>query len=186
MLEQLLEWDREFLIFLNNLGSENFDGFWLILTKFNTWIPLFITIIILIFWKFGRKEGFWMLLSYVSMLIFLRITVTGVKFAVGRLRPNNDETINALLRVVYDPSSFSFFSGHAASSMAIATLAVLFLRKKLKWIHLIWSYTFLFAYSRIYLGVHYPIDILVGWLVGFLFASLFYKMHQKFKAPYIM
>lgn len=186
MLEQLLEWDSEVLIFLNNLGSENFDAFWLLITKFNTWTPLYVVIIALIFRKFGRKEGFWMLLSYTSMLIFLRITVSGVKHAVGRLRPNNDESINMLIRIVYDPSSLSFFSGHAASSMAIATLAVLFLRKKIKWVHLIWVYTFLFTYSRIYLGVHYPVDIIVGWFVGFLFASLFYKMHKKFKAPYIM
>ena len=127
-----------------------------------------------------------MILSYISMLIILSITITAVKEGVGRLRPNNDEAINLLIRIVHQPSSFSFFSGHAASSFSIATLAVLFLRKKFKWINLIWIFPLLFSFSRIYLGVHYPLDIMAGALVGVIFAWIFYRMHQKLRAPYIM
>lgn len=186
MLDQLLVWDRDILIYLNNLGVEKFDLFWITVTKFPTWIPLYLTIIFLIFWKNSSKQGIWMLLSYLSMLIMVTIAIDSTKALVGRLRPNTDETINSLIRVVHQSSNFSFFSGHAASSFSIAALAVLFLRKKFPLIHLVWIYPILFSFSRIYLGVHYPSDIVVGGMVGVLFALIFYNMHQKFRAPYIM
>lgn len=186
MLEKLLEWDRETFIYLNNLGIEEYDSFWLTITKFPTWIPLFVLIIVLLFWKNSKKEAFWMLLSYVSMLTVLSMAIFLTKQFVGRLRPNNDETINLLIRIVHQAGDYSFFSGHAASSFSIATLTVLFLQKKFRWIHLVWIYPILFSFSRIYVGVHYPTDIIVGTLVGMLFAWLFCRMHQKFRAPYIM
>lgn len=186
MLDRLLEWDRDTLIYLNNLGTENYDLFWITITSFYTWIPLFLTLIALIFWKNSSKVGLWMLLSYISMLVTLMVAVFAVKNITTRLRPNNDETINTLIRVVHEANNFSFFSGHAASSFSIAALAVLFLRKKFTLVHLAWLYPLLFSYSRIYLGVHYPIDIIVGGIVGVLLASIFYRLHQKFRAPYIM
>ncbi|MBM1108050.1 phosphatase PAP2 family protein [Aurantibacter crassamenti] len=185
MLEKLLDWDREIFIFLNNLGTDSHDVFWQTITKFPPWIPLYLILIALLFWKSSFKEGVWMLLSYVSMLVILQPTIYTTKHFVGRLRPNNNESINQLIRIVHEPSNFSFFSGHAAFSFSIATLAVLFLRKKTRFIHFVWLYPILFSSSRIYLGVHYPSDILVGALVGVLFAFVFYRMHQKFKAPYI-
>lgn len=186
MLDGLLAWDRETLIYLNSLGSEKYDSLWLIITEFTTWIPLFLTIIFLLFFKNSRKHGAWMLLSFMAMLIVLTISIQLAKHGFGRLRPNNDETIDLLIRVVRRPSDFSFFSGHASSSFSIATLAVLFLRKRFPWIHFVWIYPVLFSFSRIYLGVHFPLDILVGAMVGVLFALIFYRMHQKFRAPYIM
>ncbi len=186
MLEKLIEWDSATLIYLNNLGGENFDLFWITVTKFPTWIPLYLIIIFLIFWKNSSKQGLWMLLSYVSMLVILSISINTAKDLVGRLRPNVDESINSFIRIVLQSSNYSFFSGHAASSFSIAALAVLFLRKKFPLIHVVWLYPMLFSFSRIYLGVHYPSDIIAGAMVGILFASIFYLMYQKFRAPYIM
>jgi len=181
-----MEWDRDILIYLNNLGTEEFDLFWITVTKFPTWIPLYLTIIFLIFWKNSSKQGLWMLLSYVSMLLMLIITINTTKSVVARLRPNVDETMNTLIRVAHHSSNYSFFSGHAASSFSIVMLAVLFLRKKFPLIHMVWLYPILFSFSRIYLGVHYPSDIVVGAIVGSFFALIFYRMYQKFRAPYIM
>lgn len=144
MFDKLLEWDRDTLIYLNNLGGEKFDLFWITVTKFPTWTPLYLAIIFLIFWKNSSKQGLWMLLSYLSMLLMLTITIDSTKALVGRLRPNTDETINSLIRVVHQSSNFSFFSGHAASSFSIAALAVLFLRKKFPLIHFVWIYPTLF------------------------------------------
>jgi len=185
MLEEILKLDREIFIYLNNMGIDEYDGFWLIITKFPTWIPLFLAIVILLFWKNTVQQALWMILSYISMLSMLYLTISLVKYNVGRLRPNNDEAINTLIRIVHQPNDFSFFSGHAATSFCIATMAVLLLRKKFKWVHLIWIYPLLFSFSRIYLGVHYPTDIVVGALVGVLFAYVFYGMYTKFKAPYL-
>ena len=186
MLDKLIEWDSATLIYLNNLGGENFDLFWITVTKFHTWIPLYLIIIFLIFWKNSSKQGLWMLSSYVSMLLMLSVTISATKAFVERHRPNTDESINSLIRIVYESSNYSFFSGHAASSFSIAALAVLFLRKKFPLIYVVWLYPILFSISRIYLGVHYPSDIIAGAMVGILFAFIFYRMHQKFRSLYIM
>lgn len=186
MLEKLLNWDQDLLIYLNSLGSEQTDVFWLITTSFITWIPLFLFIIILLFQVYNRKELRWVLLSYMSMLIFLTIVIFIVKESVGRFRPINDISINGVLRIISSPTDYSFFSGHAASSFSIIMLAVLFLKRKIKWIGFLFIWPLLFSFSRMYLGVHYPIDIIVGALVGVLFASIFYRMHQKIIGPYIM
>lgn len=186
MLEKLVQWDREAFIYLNNMGVDQYDGFWSAITSFSNWTPFFLLLIFLLFFRNHREQGFWMLLAFSSMLTVLTIVIFTTKELVGRLRPNNDETINSLIRIVQQPTDYSFFSGHAASSFSIATLAVLFLRKRFGFIHLIWLYPLLFSFSRIYLGVHYPSDIIVGTLVGMLLAFIFYKLHQKFRAPYIL
>jgi len=103
---------------------------------------------------------------------------------VQRLRPNNNIAINTFIRIVKDPSSYSFFSGHSSSSFSITTLIVLFLRKKVKWSWVFYTWPLLFAYSRIYVGVHYPLDILVGTLVGISSGILFYKIYNRFIKPY--
>jgi len=185
MLKELLQWDRDTFIYLNTLGVEKYDTFWLVITNFSTWIPLFLLILFLIFWKNNREQRLWVFLTFVSMLLVVVSVIFITKFGVGRLRPNNDPAINSLIRVVESPKGYSFFSGHAASSFSIATLAVLFFRMKHRWIYIILLWPILFSISRIYLGVHYPIDIIVGTLVGVFFASFFYKMHKRFKAPYI-
>ncbi|MFS4494784.1 phosphatase PAP2 family protein [Maribacter sp. 2308TA10-17] len=186
MFEKLLEWDQETLIYLNNLGAKQFDSFWLITTNFLTWIPLFLFMIILLFRMYNRKEGFWVFLSFLSMLIIVTIIIFFTKEYFGRLRPVNDSGLHNLLRVLIKPSDYSFISGHAASSFSIATLTMLYLKRKMKWSYLLLIWPILFSFSRMYLGVHYPLDILAGMLIGILSGWVFYRMHQKFIAPYIM
>jgi undecaprenyl-diphosphatase len=182
MLEKILQWDREALIYLNGFGIEKYDGFWLIVTDFRTWIPLFIALILLIFLKYSRRDAVLVLLSYLIMLLLLAATIFLTKDWIGRLRPNNDQGLNLLIRIVHMPSDFSFFSGHSTISFGITTLTVLLLGKKFAWINLIWIYPLLFSFSRIYLGVHFPSDILVGALVGVFFAWAVYRMLKKFKS----
>ena len=185
MLEQLLQWDRDVFIYLNNLGSDSFDSFWSAITNFSNWTPLFVLLIFLLFRKNAKKEVFLQLITFSIMLAFLTLTIFLVKEGVGRLRPCNDPEINTLIRVVRTSRRYSFFSGHTSTSFSIATLAILFLRKRFRWIYIIYLWPLLFSYSRIYLGVHYPIDIIVGVVVGVLFALLFYKLFFKFKVSYL-
>ncbi len=184
MLERLRQWDREFLIYLNGLGVEQYDVFWSVVTKFGTWTPLFLLIVFLLFWKDNLKNAVWSLLFYVLMILAVGFAIDTVKNWVGRLRPNNDTEINQLIRILHTPHDFSFFSGHAASSFSIATMAVLLLRSRYPWIYILFLWPLLFSFSRIYLGVHYPFDILVGALVGVGFAFLFDNLRRRIKAPY--
>lgn len=175
MLDQLLSWDQQLLLYLNNLGSPAFDPFWFLVTRIRSWIPLFILFAVLFFFKFSKKEA----IQQIGLLAIFAFAITGlcnfVKTYVGRLRPCNDEAINEFMRILHTPSDFSFFSGHASSSFGVTFLVFLLIRKKVKWAAILFIWPILFSYSRLYLGVHYPLDVLVGALVGALLAWIFYK-----------
>ena len=98
-----------------------------------------------------------------------------------RLRPVNDPELNELLRVLIKPTDYSFFSGHAASSVAIALFTWYYFNKlNFKYGRLVFIWPALFAYSRLYLGVHYPTDIFIGALVGVLSARLYIALINRF------
>lgn len=185
MFEKLLEWDRDTFVYLNNLGIEEHDLFWSTVTDFNTWIPLFLTFIALIVWKYPKKEALFVILTITAMILFVMAATDITKFYSARLRPNNSEDINSLIRILKTPTTYSFFSGHAASSFAATTIVVLFLRRRFKWCWLFYIWPLLFAASRIFIGVHYPVDIIVGMTVGILSAIFFYRIYLKVLTPYL-
>ena len=185
MLEQLLRWDRETFIYLNNLGIEEFDVFWSTVTKIPTWTPLMLLFGFLFFKKYPKKQALACIVTILVMLLFVLTLTDLTKEVVARLRPNNDAEINTLIRILRSPTGYSFFSGHASSSCAITTLVFLFLRKRIAWAVLFFIWPVLFALSRIYVGVHYPIDIIVGALVGVFSAGLFYRLYQRLILPYL-
>ena len=111
-------------------------------------------------------------------------TVTDLtKHAVARLRPNNTEDINTLIRILKTPSTYSFFSGHSSSSFSVTTAVVLFLRRRFKWCWVFYLWPLLFVFSRIFVGVHFPVDIIVGATVGVLSALFFYMLYVRLISP---
>ena len=102
-----------------------------------------------------------------------------VKNNVQRLRPCNDEELTGLIRIVRDSETFSYFSGHASNSMAAMMFVFLLLRRYYKYSYLIFLYPLIFAYSRIYLGLHFPLDIISGYAFGALTGILFYYIYKK-------
>ncbi|MBT0609109.1 phosphatase PAP2 family protein [Aequorivita echinoideorum] len=179
MLETLKQWDRDIFVFLNGLGIERFDGFWIYVTQIESWTPLFIFFGILIFYYYRGKKGttviFFLLLTFGITIFFTGM----VKDYVARLRPNNVEELGKLIRILQKPTNYSFFSGHASSSFSVTTFVVLALQKYTKWIYLVYLWPLIFVMSRIYVGVHYPSDIFVGALVGTTFAFLFFYLCRK-------
>ncbi len=180
MFDKLLKWDRETFLYLNGLGIEKYDAFWSIVTDITTWIPLYLLFIFLFFYKTPIAEGIRKIGVFIALTIFILLITDLTKNYVARLRPNNDEEINALIRILKSPTDYSFFSGHAASSFAITVLVFLLLRKKYKWTIFFFIWPLLFTTSRIYVGVHFPLDILVGIFVGVASGLLFYALHKRF------
>lgn len=178
MLDKLLQWDADTLIYLNGLGSEKYDTFWSVITNFPTWIPLFVLMISFFFLKFSKRQAVLQILTIIILVALVGLLSNLTKDWIGRLRPNNNEEINGVIRVLRRPSDFSFFSGHASTSFSVTVLTFMFLRKKWKWAFLFFIWPLLFSYSRIYLGVHYPMDIIVGAVIGSLFAFLFYWLYH--------
>jgi undecaprenyl-diphosphatase len=180
MFEKIIDLDKEVLVYLNNLGSETYDGLWLIITKQIYWTPFFLFIFYLLQKKIGwKKFGYYILFTAVLLLICDQ-TVNLFKYGFERLRPVNDTEINGLLRIVKTSKSFSFFSGHATNSIASTVFMVMVLRKYYKHAYLLFLFPLIFAYSRIYLGLHFPTDILTGYVFGATMGFVCYKLYQKF------
>lgn len=171
MLDTLIQYDYDIIVFLNSLGSEKWDWFWVLVTEPIHWIWLVLVVFFLLFKTYGWKKGGLLVLHLILTCVITLITVELIKRSVARFRPINNEEIKHLLRFVKDATNYSFVSGHAAFSFTFAFLTFKLLRNS-KYIFLIFLFPLLFAYSRLYLGVHFLSDIVSGILLGFLIANL--------------
>ena len=178
MFDILIQKDKQLLIYLNSLGSEQWDPFWLFITNQFNWAPLFLLIIFLIFKKFGWKKGGFIFLFVIVLIAFSDQFTNMIRGIFERLRPNNDTNINHLLRTLITPQSYSFTSGHATTSMTFSVFVYLLFKDSYKYIKYIFIFPVFFAYSRLYLGVHFPIDILTGATIGSILGFTAFKLQQ--------
>ena len=179
MLQDIIQIDQNLLIYLNNLGSTKWDSLWLFITNQFFWTPLFILIFYLTIKSYGWKTGGFLILSMIVLVAFSDQFTNFIKNTVQRFRPNNNEEIKHLLRVLINPQSYSFISGHATTSTFFSVYVLLLLKDNYKYIYLILFFPLVFSYSRLYLGVHFPIDIFVGILIGVTFANLYFILSKK-------
>lgn len=180
MVDQLIEYDKQLFLFLNNLGSEPWDNLWLIITNKLTFIPLYAVLLYLLFRKFGAKSLMVFIIIVALMITFTDQITNVFKRTFERPRPCGTEDVKDLARMVAAYcGKYGFFSGHSSNTMATAVFAGLTLRKyynNLIFVLLFWSAVV--AYSRIYVGVHYPLDIVCGLTFGAISGFLFYKLAQ--------
>ena len=176
--DELIRQDRELLVQLNALGSDKWDAFWLLVTNQFNWIPLFLFLFFLLFKAYGWKKGIVLVLIAALLVTFSDQLVNLIKNSVMRLRPNNDLELKTIIRALKHPHGFSFVSGHSTTSFAVTVFMVSLLRKHYKYIVFLFLWPMLFAYSRIYCGVHFPIDIFMGMLLGITIGLLFYRFSQ--------
>jgi undecaprenyl-diphosphatase len=175
-LDKIINYDKELFIFLNGLGNETWDNFWMAITNQFNWIPFFIFLLYLVIKVYGWKKSLVIIVVAALLVTFSDQFVNLIKHSFQRLRPNNDPSLNEMIRILKHPHSFSFVSGHATTSFAVTTFLILTLKKYYKYTYLLLFWPIPFAYSRIYNGVHYPIDIIVGILLGIIIGILFYRI----------
>ena len=174
--EKLIEYDKELFVYLNSLGNEHWDAFWMGVTNMLAWIPLYVFLLYLIYRAFGWKKTLFYLFFIALMVAFSDQFANLIKYTFERLRPNNDPEINTYIRILKTPRGFSFYSAHAGTSMVVSTFMYNTLKSYYKYMYLLFIWPVLFAYSRIYVGVHFPTDILTGALAGALIGYLFYRL----------
>jgi undecaprenyl-diphosphatase len=168
MIEALNELDQRWLLWLNGHHSPFLDQVMFFVSGRYEWIPLYAVLLGFIIRKY-RWKSIWIMVAVVLMITLSDQIANLLKAGVKRFRPCKDPEIGHLVHLVNDycRSSYGFVSGHAANSFALATfISLLFGNKWVTTGMLIWAAWV--SYSRIYLGVHYPGDVLGGAIIGVL------------------
>jgi undecaprenyl-diphosphatase len=186
MIEDILNLDTELFIYLNSLGFPLFDNFWIFLSNKEANVLFYFTLLVLYFYKRSLKFKF-SELFYLLILIAFMITITDqtanlFKDSFQRLRPCYNEMIKDSLRLVKEScgGKYGFFSAHASNSFTLAVFFGLLYKKKFKYlIYFSLLYASLISYSRIYLGVHFPLDILFGAAFGLIIGILTFNFYDK-------
>tara|TARA_B100001063_G_scaffold208712_1_gene205306 strand:- start:129 stop:734 length:606 start_codon:yes stop_codon:yes gene_type:complete len=193
-MDFIIDLDKSLFIFLNSLGSEFFDNFWLYISAKDTWIWLYLFSLILLLT--GKKENFiqigfsyydikptyinwfYFLLGIILLIVFTDQSSNMFKDYFQRLRPCHDPDLLNLFRTVKESCGglYSFFSAHAANSFAFATFIFFMTKKSYRNLSsLLFAWALIVSYSRIYIGVHFPLDIIFGAVYGIIAGFLFFK-----------
>ena len=176
--------DIELFVYLNNLGNATFDPFWIFVSGKWSWIPFYFILLYLIIKNFKVKFVLYILL-FLTLGIVVSDQLAGIfKFGILRLRPCHDPSLEGLIREVECGGQYGFYSSHASNTFLLATYISLLLKNKYRFLPIIlFIWCSVVAYSRVYLGVHFPLDIAMGSLMGFLiggfFASLAWKVMNR-------
>lgn len=172
--------DGELLLLINNCNAPFFDQFFYSYSGRFIWSLLYVAIIAYCILRW-RKQGIWLVLAVIACVVLAdQISAHLIKPLVCRLRPTHDNDISQYVHLVneYRGGLYGFVSSHAANCFAIATLMCLATKDKIvSWTLFVWAA--INAYSRMYLGVHYPGDIVCGTALGVAIAVLIYYALRK-------
>jgi membrane-associated phospholipid phosphatase len=170
------------LFYWVNTGLSNafFDFLMPVLRNKYTWIPFYVFMVSFFFFNFGKKAYWIVLFTILTVSTADLIGNHGFKKNFKRLRPCNAELTVPVIERIPCGSGYSFTSNHAANHFAMATFFALFFgyqRKKV--FYALYTWAFLIGFAQVYVGLHYPFDILGGGLLGILSGSFYYSLYDR-------
>jgi undecaprenyl-diphosphatase len=181
MFDKLELFDRELFLAINGFHAPMFDNVMYYVSQIWVFAPVFFYWLYLVYNKTGAKKLLILLGFFVLLIVLTDQTSNQIKHAVKRYRPTHNLEIQSKVHIVneYRGGTYGFFSGHATNSFGVAMILFLLFDKK----SIVFRYSFflwaaLTAYSRMYLGVHYPSDIFVGMVVGLFWGYVVYQLIQ--------
>ncbi len=185
MLESLLQLDTNWLVAINSWHAEWADVWMWNISERLTWLPLYLVLVAGIVMRY-KKKSIWILLAFGACVGLADFISSGIiKELVMRPRPSREPALEGVLHIVnnYRGGRFGFVSSHAANTVGISLLFCLIWRDWRATVALS-LFTALNCYSRMYLGVHYPLDIIGGLVVGSLVAlGLYYILRVTHALP---
>lgn len=177
MLEQL---DQKLFLFINSLNNPFWDEFMYAVSGKIIWAPLYLAILIWLGIRYRNR--FPLILVFIALAVLLsdQVSVQLFKNVFHRLRPCHEPDLEGMVHLVkgHCGGLYGFVSSHATNSFNVAFISLLFVKKRWYTISII-SWAAVIGYSRIYLGVHYPGDVLCGSLLGAFIGWTVFKLWQK-------
>ena len=186
-MEEIIQFDKQLLLAVNGSDSQFLDHLVLILTNAKTWIPLYLGLFYVVLRTHCKQwKEILFILAAAGLCVLLAGTIddTIVKPLVARWRPTHDPEIGALVDVVngYRGGNYGFFSAHASNTFSLALFFSLLMRHRLFVVFMV-TWSLLNCWTRLYLGVHYPGDILVGLCWGSIVGYGVYRLYCRVTTP---
>lgn len=176
MLEHL---DQQLFLFLNSHSSPFWDQVMHAISGKVIWAPLYLAILIYLGFKYKRK--FLIIILFVILAVTLadQVSVQLFKNVFQRLRPCHEPALQGMIHLFNGEcgGKYGFVSSHATNSFNVALLSLMFIKKRWYTISII-LWALIIGYSRVYLGVHYPGDVICGSLVGAFIGWGVYKLYE--------
>ncbi len=183
MLESILQFDTDLFLFFNELHTPFWDTIMYWVSHKFFWVPFYAFLVFLLFKKYGLQKAIILTLLIVATFALCNtLSVEAFKNVFHRLRPCHNEDIAHKVHILHNHcgGQWGFVSSHATNVFGLATITSFFLSKKIKYFGiLIFIWAALVSYSRIYLGVHYPLDLFCGALLGISIGSIVFFLARK-------
>ncbi len=174
-LQNILDFDTELFLYLNSFHNHFCDTIMLMITRKETWIPMYLSILFFFIKNYRSKSLFILLFLLLTVVASDQLSVL-IKETVQRLRPVHNPAIEHLVHNVFRKGGLhGFVSSHATNMFAIFVYTSLVFKNR-SYSFLLFSWAAVISYSRIYAGVHYPLDIFGGAVLGWMIALIMYKL----------